>query len=112
MSGARSHFLAIAVIVLAGVGAYANSLAGPFTFDDAGSILENSSIHRLWPLGPVLTPPFAGGQTVGGRSVLNLSLALNYAVSGTAVWSYHAGNVLIHLLAGLALFGIVRRTIA
>jgi Flp pilus assembly protein TadD len=47
---------------------------------------------------------------VGGRPVLNLSLAVNYAISGTAVWSYHALNLLIHILSGLALFGIVRRT--
>ncbi len=111
MSAARSQAVAIAVIIIAGVAAYANSLAGPFTFDDAGSILENSSIHHLWPPGPVLAPPFAGGQTVGGRPVLNLSLALNYAVSGTGVWSYHLFNVWVHVLAGLVLFGIVRRTI-
>ena len=49
---------------------------------------------------------------MGGRPVLNLSLALNYSISGTAVWSYHALNILIHVLAGLTLFGIVRRTLA
>jgi tetratricopeptide (TPR) repeat protein len=43
--------------------------------------------------------------------LLNLSLALNYALSGDAVWSYHALNLLIHVLAGLALFGLVRRTL-
>ncbi len=110
MNAARSRIAAMAVIVLAGLAAYANSLAGPFTFDDAGSILENASIHHLWPPGPALHPPFAGGQTVGGRPVLNLSLALNYAVSGTGVWSYHVLNVLVHIAAGLVLFGIVRRT--
>jgi len=41
--------------------------------------------------------------------MLNLSLALNYALSGTAVGSYHAVNLLIHLLAGLTLWGILRR---
>ena len=98
-------------VVLAGLAAYASSFGGPFTYDDAGSILENRSIRHLGDLGAVLHPPFAGGQTVGGRPILNLSLALNYAISGPAVWSYHAGNLLIHLLAGLALFGIVRRTL-
>jgi protein O-mannosyl-transferase len=99
------------VIVLAALAAYHNSFGGPFTFDDAGSIQENRTIRHLWPLGPVLSPPSALGQTVGGRPVLNLSLALNYAVSGTGVGSYHAANLLIHLLAGLALFGVVRRTL-
>jgi tetratricopeptide (TPR) repeat protein len=98
------------IIVLAGLAAYHNSLGGPFTFDDAGSIQENQSIRHLWPLGPVLSPPSTLGQTVGGRPILNLSLAANYAMSGTGVGSYHATNLLIHLLAGLVLLGLVRRT--
>jgi tetratricopeptide (TPR) repeat protein len=51
------------------------------------------------------------GATVGGRPILNLSLAINYAISGTSVWSYHAANLAIHVLASLVLYGIVRRTI-
>ena len=42
---------------------------------------------------------------------MNLSFALNYAVGGTAVWSYHAVNLAIHALAALTLFGVVRRTL-
>jgi Flp pilus assembly protein TadD len=48
---------------------------------------------------------------VGGRPVLNLSFALNYALSGSRVWSWHVVNVILHVLAGLCLFGIVRRTL-
>src|SRR5208337_2368430 len=40
----------------------------------------------------------------------NLSLALNYAVSGFDVRGYHVTNLAIHLAAALLLFGIVRRT--
>jgi tetratricopeptide (TPR) repeat protein len=58
-----------------------------------------------------LSPPRGGGLTVEGRPLLNLSLALNYAVSGLRVWSYHGLNLAIHLLAGLTLLGIVRRTL-
>ena len=105
----RQIWAASGVIVLAGLAAYHNSLSGAFVFDDPASILDNLSIRHLWPLGPVLSPPH-GGVTVEGRPLLNLSLAINYAISGTAVWSYHALNLLIHVLAGLTLFGIVRRT--
>ena len=98
--------LVIAAAVLA---AYANSLSVPFVFDDGPSIADNPTIRRLWPIGPALSPP-AGGLTVSGRPVLNLSLAVNYAIGGTSVWSYHAFNLAIHLLAALTLFGIVRRT--
>ncbi len=109
----RSRWAAPAALVLIGlaaIAAYSNSLNGPFIFDDTGSIVENASIRHLWPPGGALSPPYSDGQTVGGRPVLNLSFALNYAVGGLDVRGYHAVNLAIHILAGLVLFGIVRRT--
>lgn len=91
--------------------AYHNSFTVPFVFDDFPAIIENVSIRKLWPLGDVLAPGTHGGVTTSGRPVVNLSLALNYALSGSAVWSYHAVNLVIHLVASLALFGLVRRTL-
>src|SRR6185312_11084012 len=44
------------------------------------------------------------------RPVLNLSLAVNYAISGPDPWSYHALNLAIHVGAALCLFGLIRRT--
>ncbi|OAM89088.1 tetratricopeptide repeat protein [Termitidicoccus mucosus] len=72
------------------------------------SIQDNTSI-RQW--GTALAPDMKNGETASGRPVLNLSFAINYKISGTGVWSYHTGNLLIHWLAGLALLGIVRRTL-
>jgi tetratricopeptide (TPR) repeat protein len=43
--------------------------------------------------------------------VLNLTLAINYALGGVTPWGYHVVNLAIHILAGLTLFGIVRRTL-
>ncbi len=104
-------YLAAAALVLTGFVAYHNSFSGPFIFDDASSITSNPTIRSLWPPWGPLSPPDAA-VTVQGRPVLNLSLAPNYAASGTAVWSYHALNLAIHLGAGLTLFGLVRRTLA
>ena len=39
---------------------------------------------------------------------MNLSLAFNHALGGLNVGGYHAFNLIVHLLAGLALFGVVR----
>ena len=64
---------------------------------------------KLWPIWKPLCPP-NHGETVTGRPLLNLSLAVNYAISGLDVWSYHATNLAIHILAALLLFGILRRT--
>ncbi|MCE0497832.1 MAG: hypothetical protein LV481_07805, partial [Methylacidiphilales bacterium] len=97
------------ILVLAALGAYANSFSGPFLFDDLSAIRGNPGIRHLWPPWAPLLPP--GELTVGGRPILNLSFALNYAVSGFNVWSYHALNLLIHILAGLILLGVVRRTL-
>jgi tetratricopeptide (TPR) repeat protein len=105
----RLTVAAAALVVLAAVAAYANSFAGTFAYDDQGAIVENQTIRRLWPLGPVLSPPHSG-ETVSGRPLLNLSLAINYAISGLDVRSYHAANLLIHVAAALLLMGILRRT--
>jgi tetratricopeptide (TPR) repeat protein len=108
----RTTWLVAAVIAVVALAAYANSLGGPFVYDDVSSIPDNPSIRDLSRLGEVLNPPATDGRTVGGRPFLNLTLALNHAISGTDVWSYHALNLLIHLAAGLTLFGIVRRLLA
>jgi hypothetical protein len=100
---------AAALILLLGVAAYANSLSGAFVFDDLPTIVDNPTIRHLWPLGPVFHPPAA--TTATGRPLLNLSFALNYAIGGTEVRGYHVLNVSIHLLAGLTLFGCIRRTL-
>jgi len=103
----RTTVFAGAGLVVAACAVYANSLSGPFIFDDLLSIPQNPTIRSLLTS---LTPP-GGGVTVTGRPLLNLSFALNYALSGDRVWSYHAVNLLIHILSGLTLFGIVRRTL-
>ena len=103
------RWFALALVVAVGA-VYANSLSGPFVFDDLLSIVENPTIRQLWPLSGPLSPPSGQGLTVEGRPLLNLSLAFNFAVSGTAPWSYHATNIAIHALATLTLFGLLRRT--
>jgi tetratricopeptide (TPR) repeat protein len=97
-------------LVAAGVAAYADSLAGAWVFDDLDSIVANPTIRQLWPIGPVLCPP-PGGWTVSGRPVLNLSFAVNYAISGLKPWSYHAVNLAIHLAGVLLLFEILCRVL-
>ena len=106
----RNTLVAAAVLGLAGLAVYANSLDVPFFFDDITAIVENPTIRHVGALGDVLLPP-AGGSGVSGRPLINLSFALNYAIGGTAVRGYHVANLLIHVLAGLTLFGLVRRVL-
>jgi tetratricopeptide (TPR) repeat protein len=98
--------LAGAALVLAALAVYSNSFFGPFIFDDRQWIVENAAIRHLWT---ALLPGHA--SVVSGRPVLSFSFAVNHAISGTSVWSYHVLNLVIHALAGLLLFGVVRRTL-
>ena len=99
LTAKQTLWAAVAIIGM-GALAYLNSFKGQFLFDDR-TFLEDPSFYRFWPLSPsAITRPLVG-----------FSLALNHAISGTDVWSYHAFNLTIHILASLALFGVVRRTL-
>ena len=98
----------VAIIVLAGTLAYANSLSGPFIFDDDATVVENTSIRDLRSTA-VLFPERE--VPTAGRPIVNLSFALNHAIGGTNVRGYHVVNIAIHLLCAVVLFGLVRRTL-
>ena len=91
------------LVVAAGLLAYHNSFTDPFIFDDIPSIQENPTIRHLWPPWALL------GHS--SRPVVQLSLAVNYALGGFDPWGYHAFNVGIHILASLSLYGVLRRTL-
>lgn len=101
------HIVA-AVIVVAGAWVFSNSFNGVFVLDDVRAIVQNETIRTLSP-GTALSPP--SRSTVSGRPLANLSFALNYAAGGGEPWGYHLVNLVIHLAAALALFGVVRRTL-
>ena len=74
-------------LAAAACAAYSRTFSVPALYDDDPSIADNPSIRHLatafWP------PSYA---TVGGRPILNLSLAINYAISGTQLWRAGASN--------------------
>ena len=110
VAGAQTPVVWLAVaLVTAGLLAYANSLSGPFVFDDRLSIVENASIRRWWQPSAVLFPERE--LPVAGRPLVNLSFALNYAAGGLNVVGYHLVNIALHLLCALLVFGLVRRSL-
>jgi Flp pilus assembly protein TadD len=90
------------LLVAAVVVAYANSLPGGFFLDDHPHILGSEQIRAL---------PSFGDIVASQRPVVRLSLAVNYAAGGSAVAGYHLCNVVIHVLAALVLYGLVRRVL-
>lgn len=111
MSSNRTILFSGVIIAGGALAAYHNTFSVPFVADDIPSVLENPTLRQLWPLSIPLNPPQDVGAAVSGRPVLNLSLAVNHAISATAPWSYHVVNLLIHIVAGLLLFGLVRRVL-
>jgi len=82
------------VLALALVTCYANSLSAPFLFDD-----------------PFLNAPRAR-LDYSTRPVVWASWDLNRALGGTATWSYHVFNALVHLANGFLVLGVLRRSLA
>ena len=97
--------LLLALLVFA---VFINGIKAPYIFDDKDSIPNNVSIRSYET---ALNPPMANGITVSGRPILNLSFAINYACDKAQSEGVHLGNILIHALAALTLWGVVRRTL-
>lgn len=119
----------LTVILALTAWAYVPGFVGVLALDDVRAIARNDSIRSLTT---ALMPP--GESTVAGRPVANLSFAINYALAPSEardvfdpadraagpqakdlflrnVFGYHLGNLLIHLLNALLLFGVARRTL-
>ncbi len=100
---------AIILLLIAGAIAYASSLNGPFIYDDIPNIVDNQAIHDIHNTVNLFQGPAGSGLYT--RPFIRVSLAVNYAFGGDNVRGYHILNLAVHLLAGIALFGIVRRTL-
>ncbi|MFH1800179.1 MAG: tetratricopeptide repeat protein [Candidatus Omnitrophota bacterium] len=93
--------VSVALLLLLGCLIYSNTLNAPFYFDDQHRIIRNLSLRpsisleRIWESFPT-------------RFVANISFALQYSLTGLSPWGFHLTNLLIHLLAALAVFGIAR----
>jgi Flp pilus assembly protein TadD len=112
-SSGRSRVWGAALIIVLSIAAvYANSLAGEFIFDDYHDIVNSSGVRQLWPLWDVVSTVQGDGRLLlNPRPVAAFSFAANYALGGMVPWHFHLVNVAIHIVAGLALFGIARRTL-
>ena len=99
------------LLLLAGGLVYANSLNGDFVYDDVHSIVQNPDIRSLWPP-QWLQPTDTVNEAVNSRPIASFTLVFNYAFGGLEMPGYRLFNIAVHLLCGLALYGVVRRTAA
>ncbi len=91
------------LLILAGAAVYADSFDGAFVFDNQLHIVESQQIRTLFPPWHLLDHR---------RPVVQVSLAINYALGKLEPFGYHLFNIAVHILAGLTLFGWLRRTLA
>lgn len=100
----RTGWLALGLFALSCfLFAWAGSLAGVFLLDDLVHIVGNPRILRLDALADMLRE--------SPRPLVDLSLAVNYALGGLRSHGYHVFNLTVHLLAGLTFFGLTRRVL-
>ncbi len=94
---AQFGILLLAVLII-----YAQTVDAPFYLDDFSSIQENPVIYdwqgtfaELWR--------FSAARIIG-----YFSFALNYQIGHFDVFGYHIVNIVVHFLAGLAVFAFIR----
>jgi tetratricopeptide (TPR) repeat protein len=97
---------AVSLILLAGIIVYANSFQVPFALDDYLWIHQNEVIKDLSNFFTNST----GYESSRARFIAGLTLALNYHFGGLNVIGYHVVNLLIHLLAALLVYALMRLT--
>lgn len=95
--------LALAAVVVAALGAYANTFDVPFVFDDQ-HLLERRELHAE-SLSPSALAPATAGFPLH-RWLPFVTFAANHAVHGLAPAGYHAVNLGIHVAVALAFLGV------
>ncbi len=98
------------IIVITGVTVYANSLQGPFIYDDLTAIVNNPHIRNLWPPN-WLTEAWHPSNAIHSRFVVGFSFAVNYAADGLNPTGYHLVNISTHIFCALLLMSVIRRTL-
>jgi tetratricopeptide (TPR) repeat protein len=107
------RFCGAVIVLCTAVGlAYVSGLGAPFIMDDNPSIPANRSIRSLWPLWPVLLYEHGEGRTHDGRPLLNLSLAVNRAVTGASPAGFRVVNIVLHCGNAILLMALARLLLA
>ena len=101
------HFF---LIIILGLAVYANSLQGEFLWDDEQLIEDNIYIKSPSYIRNIFTENIkagAGRTTNFYRPLQMLTLMGDYALWKLDVRGYHLSNILLHILAALALYQLI-----
>jgi len=107
MTGSLSARQAAVFVAVITCVAFLNSFAGKFVLDDIQDIEHNPSLEQLFPPWEAM---FVGNK-LPARPLPYLTFAIDRAIWGVRPFGYHATNLLIHVIAALTLFDIIRITL-
>jgi tetratricopeptide (TPR) repeat protein len=80
---------------------YMNSLNGKFVFDDQQLVLQNPQLMNVHTLREAIA------IGTGWRQLLFLTYGLNFYLSGLDTFSYHAVNLLLHVVNVVLVYAII-----
>jgi hypothetical protein len=95
----------VVAVVLLALLPYAGALNNDFVWDDHPVIVNNTQLHRLFPL----LKFFSGQGFLKQRSLMAFSLALDYHLWGPNPLGFHLTNLLLHVLACVGVFSLALR---
>jgi|GEM_PF-1924114 tetratricopeptide (TPR) repeat protein len=104
--------LHVAVLTAVVFAVFSNNYRHDYPLDSSHLLLENSYVRSL----KFIPQYFLDGRTLTSlpanadyRPVLQVTHALNYAISGYDTWSWHLTQILLHLVCVLGLYFLCRR---
>ncbi len=103
--------VSLALIVLAGILVYANSLGGQLVWDDETLVRYNPYIKDWSHLPKIFTSRLGSVAKEAGafyRPVQTFTYLVNYSFGRLNVTGYHLMNMAWHILAALSLFGLIQ----
>lgn len=106
--------LQLALVILLGLFAYANSFTGDLQFDDYDYIIDNPHIGSI---GAMYNPPdydtlsYNLRKHMHSRFVVMLTFWANYAAGGADPLGFHVVNFLIHCANALLVYALVAVTL-
>jgi len=103
------HYLALAVLCFT---VFSNTLNHEFHLDDSYGIMGNPAIRSLKNIPSFFVDPSTicvFPPNVDYRPLIAVTYALNYAISGLNMWSWHITHILLHLLCAIMLYHFIEQ---
>jgi tetratricopeptide (TPR) repeat protein len=106
----KGIYISIALIIILGFAAYANSLNGKFLWDDKSLVEDNHYIRGWAGLAKIFKENInqaEGRRFAFYRPIQMLTYALDYSIWRLDPKGYHLTNILLHILASLSLYWLI-----